>query len=176
MTLSRDRILKHAEEYRSEAPAGFYEKEENQLERLPKVFEERRWDWSDLEWIVRWKAARSIGYFERNNRDIVDEVITNVLETQSTYKKVNLMTGLKGVQVKMASAFLLFMDPEKYTVLDWRASDTLVEEGHLPTPVSQVPSIEEYINYLDVFRSVAEKFEVDMRTLDRALWVMSGDN
>lgn len=176
MTLSRDRILRHAEEYQYVAPDGFYQEEEQQLARLPKVFEERRWEWSDMEWIVRWKTARSIGYFNRNERDTVDEAISKVLETRSTKEKVELLIDLSGIQVKMASAFLLFMNPGKYTVLDWRASNTLVEEGHLPALVSQDPSIEEYINYLDVFRSIAEQFDVDLRALDRALWVMSGDN
>ena len=82
---------------------------------------------------------------------------------------------LSGIRVKMASVFLLFMNPEKYTVMDWRAADVLHNEGYLQSPISDDPSVDEYVEYLQVCQSVAEEFEVDLRTLDRGLWVL-GEN
>jgi len=38
--------------------------------------------------------------------------------------------------------------------------------------ISEAPSVEEYINYLDIFRTSSDEFNVELRTLDRALWVL----
>jgi thermostable 8-oxoguanine DNA glycosylase len=172
MTLSREVIIEKAQEYQETVSDDFYREEENHLERLPTVFENGTWEWEDLEWIVCWKTHRSIGYFNRNDRDRVDEVIAKVVESSSTQRKANLLRRLDGIQVKMASAFLLFMDPDKYTVIDWRAANALTKEGHLYSMISEAPSVEEYINYLDICRTLYDEFNVELRTLDRALWVL----
>ena len=176
MGLSRDLITSKAEEYFEIASEKQYQEEEpKQLTQLPTAFENGTWTWEDLEWIVRWKTHRSIGYFNRNDPEKVDEVITEVVDTPSTEQKVDLLTDLSGVQIKMASAFLLFMNPEKYTVIDSRAGAVLLREGHI-TSNPDNPSIKEYINYLDVCRGLADDYDVDLRTLDRALWVLGGSD
>ena len=174
MSLNQDLILDNAQKYTEIVPDDQYREEQKQLNNLPVIFKNRMWTWDDLEWIVRWKTPRSIGYFERNDRDTVDEVIHNVLETSSLQQKVGILIELSGIQVKMASAFLLFMDPEEYTVMDWRAADVLHDEGYLQSSVSDDPSADEYEKYVQTCRSVADQFEVDLRTLDRALWVIGG--
>ena len=96
------------------------------------------------------------------------------METSSLRQKVGLLIDLSGIQVKMASTFLLFMNPEEYTVMDWRAADVLHNEGYLQSPISNDPSVDEYEKYVQTCRAVADKFEVDLRTLDRGLWVLGG--
>ncbi|MFC7074690.1 NADAR family protein [Halovenus rubra] len=175
MGLNRELIIAKADEYMEIATEERYQKEEpRQLERLPVAFEDGTWTWDDLEWIVRWKTHRSIGYFRRNDQDRVKGAIEEVVNTSSTRRKVDLLIDLSGIQVKMASAFLLFMNPDEYTVIDSRAGSVLSREGYLETPVSDSPSIDEYINYLQVCREIANQFEIDLRTLDRALWVLGG--
>lgn len=175
MGLDRELIVSKADEYMEIASDERYQEEEpRQLERLPEAFENGTWTWDDLEWIVRWKTHRSIGYFRRNNRDRVSEVIEEVVETSSTRRKVDSLGELSGIQVKMASAFLLFMDPDEYTVMDSRAGRVLTNEGYLSSTVSASPSIDEYIQYLRVCQELADRFDVDLRSLDRALWVLGG--
>lgn len=173
MALDRDQILSKAEEYFEQAPdkPRYQEEESNQLERLPIVFEEGTWDWDDLVWIIRWKSARVIRKFERNDPEEVDKVIAEVVDSSSTEQKLDLLTNIIGVRVKVGSAFLLFMNPEQYTVIDSRAGGFLSQEGYIP-PLSDSPSIEEYINYLDVCRGLADDYNVDLRNLDRAIWVL----
>lgn len=176
MGLDRRLIISKAEEYFEIASEERYQKEEpNQLQRLPTAFENGTWDWEDLEWIVRWKSPRPIKHFQSNDRDTVDDLIAKVVEAGSTQRKLDLLTDLSGVRVKMASAFLLFMDPKRYTVIDSRAGSVLTREGYIPSNPDD-PSIEEYINYLDVCRGLADEYEVELRTLDRALWVLGGSN
>jgi len=66
----------------------------------------------------------------------------------------------------MASAFLLFMDPDRYTVVDTRAEGVLAREGYIPS-LPDDPSVEVYVNYLDVCRELADEYDVELRTLDR---------
>lgn len=175
MRLNRELIVSKADEYMEIADNERYQEEEpRQLERLPIAFENGTWTWEDLEWIVRWKAHRSIGYFRRNDRDRVGTVISDVIETSEPRQKVALLTNLHGIQVKMASAFLLFMNPNKFTVIDSRAGSVLANGGYLESMVPQSPSVDEYIQYLEVCRDIANRFDVDLRTLDRALWVLGG--
>ena len=174
MSLNQDVILDNAQKYTEIVSDDQYQEEQEKLDHLPVVFRNRMWTWDDLEWIVRWKTSRSIGYFERNDRDTVDKAIHNVMETSSLRQKVGLLIELSGIQVKMASAFLLFMNPEEYTVMDWRAADVLHNEGYLRSPISDDPSVDEYEEYVQACQSVADHFEVDLRTLDRGLWVLGG--
>lgn len=174
MGLNRNLVLDNAQEYSEVISDEQYREEQAQLERLPTVFRNRMWKWDDLEWIIRWKTPRSIGYFERNHPDTVDEVIFDVVEASSAQAKVRLLMDLSGIRVKMASAFLLFIDPDEYTVMDWRVCDVLTDEGYLQSSISDDPSIDEYIQYLQVCQSIAEQFGMDLRTLDRGLWVLGG--
>lgn len=175
MALSRELIIEQAKRYEQVVSDEHYHEEEKQLKRLPTVFTNHSWKWNDLEWIVRWKTPRSIGYFNRNDPDTVDEVLERVLETSSTRRKIRLLMELSGIRVKMASAFLLFMNPEEYTVIDWRAANVLTDEGILNRTISDDASIDEYMEYLRACRSKAEQLDVSLRELDRALWVL-GEN
>jgi len=175
MTLSRERIVRQAERYEQVVSDNHYREEQKQLARLPTLFTNQSWEWADLEWIVRWKTSRSIGYFNRNDPDTVDKVLERVVETSSTRRKIRMLIDLSGIRVKMSSAFLLFMDPKEYTVLDWRVANVLTDEGILNQKISDDASIDEYIEYLQACRSTAERFGVSLRQLDRALWVLGED-
>lgn len=175
MTFDREFIRSKAEEYFEIAPDERYQEEERrQLERLPKAFDEGYWEWDDLEWIVRWKTARSIGYFRRNDADRVERVLDYVKDTESTEFKIDLLRMLSGVGVPMASSFLLFMDPDEYSVIDSRAIEALSSHGYLESGFPQSPSTEDYVRYLEVCHNLSEELNVDLRTLDRALWVLGG--
>jgi len=159
-----------------------YEAKENQsaeeierLKALPSAFDEGTWTWDDLKWIVRWKSSRSIGYFERNDRKNVEKRVSEALATNSVSEKVDILSELDGVQVRMASAILLFVNPERFTVLDWRAWDVLHESGYLPDEMPNDPTVEDYLLYLGACWAIANEYNVSLRTLDMALWVLGGD-
>ena len=58
----------------------------------------------------------------RNDRENVIQHVNDALAADSVSEKVDILTELNGVQVRMASAILLFVNPDRFTVLDWRAS------------------------------------------------------
>jgi hypothetical protein len=73
---------------------------------------------------------------------------------------------LGGVGVPVASALLTVCQPTRFTVIDYRAIETLQAHGEL----DGWPS---YPDYLQVCRALADRVGTDLRTLDRALWQWS---
>jgi|GEM_PF-3400120 thermostable 8-oxoguanine DNA glycosylase len=173
MTLSQ-RLLEE-QEVTYEAEENQYTEEIDRLESLPSLFADGSWSMEDMEWIVRWKSSRSIGYFERNDREDVTQHVNDALAADSVSEKVDVLTELDGVQVRMASAILLFVSPDRFTVLDWRAWNVLHENGYLPDEMPDDPTIEDYLLYLGACWAIANEYDVSLRTLDMALWALGGD-
>lgn len=179
MELGR-RVLKQQE--------AAYEKEEDQyaeeierLETLPKAFEKGTWTWEDLEWIVRWKMTGSpfvgkvLDDFNTNDETFVSSQIEKSVAASSPGEKLSHMIEISGVAERMGSAFLLFMNPDRFTVLDWKAWNVLHESGYLPDEMPDDPSVEDYLLYLGACWAIANEYDVSLRTLDMALWALGGD-
>jgi thermostable 8-oxoguanine DNA glycosylase len=157
----------------------YFDKEERSLETLPKDFRTGDWTIDDLEWILQWKLVafpwdeQQIQEFRRENGDSeIRSVVNDAIEAPSELEAVESLRSLHGVGVPMASAILLFVNPERYPVLDKHAWETLREIGYLEHDLSDEPSVEEYLSYVEVCRTLATEYEVGLRTLDRALWVI----
>lgn len=173
MTLSQQ--LLEEQEVAYEAEEDKYTEEIDRLESLPSSFADGSWSREDMEWIVHWKSSRSIGYFNDNDDKEVKHLVNDALNANSVSEKVDILTRLDGVQVRMASAILLFMNPDRFTTLDWRTWDVLHENGYLPDEMPDHPTIEDYLLYLGTCRAIANEYDVSLRTLDMALWTLGGD-
>jgi hypothetical protein len=79
---------------------------------------------------------------------------------------------LSGIGVPVASAVLLFINPDRFTVIDERAWSVLQETGYLAQELSNDPTVDEYLLYLGACWTLANEYDVSLRTLDRALWVL----
>ena len=155
-----------------------YETEAEMLDILPVAFEEGTWQWDDLEDIIHWKSGRfggaNVETLNENPKREVEDTINEVVETNSAVQKVKRLRSLDGVQVRMASALLLFMNPTAYTVLDVNAWETLQDSGNLYAELPTDPDADDYLRYLGVCHTLANDLGVDLRTLDRALWILGG--
>jgi hypothetical protein len=78
---------------------------------------------------------------------------------------VESLTRLNGVGLKIASAILMSMFPELYTVCDFRASEAL--------GVKDCNDVDFYIVYLDACLRMAKECGVSLRDFDRANWQWS---
>lgn len=175
MKLTGRRIREAAQAY-PEQDGVDIEEEERQLELLPVAFAEGSWTWGDLEWIVGWKSKRTLPDFKDNDQDLAEDTVRRALERRSVRQKVDtLQDNLDGVGVPVASALLLFMDPTAYTVIDEKAGGALRDGGHVDAKLSETPTVDEYLTYLGVCHALANEVDVELRTLDRALWVMGGE-
>jgi len=125
----------------------------------------------NLKVIVRWKSARKIGFIDDNT----DAEIAHALRFASApgiseNSAVEILDKLHGVGVPMASAILTTIRPDKYTIIDFRALEAL---GITRWPSG---SVRFYLDYLRECRELARKLNVDLRTLDRALWQWSKEH
>ncbi len=125
----------------------------------------------NLKVIVRWKSARKIAFIDDNTDSEIARALRFAADTRTSEKlAVEILDRLHGVGLPMASAILTAIHPDKYTVIDFRALESL--------GVSKWPtdSIDYYVSYLQKCRELAHKHHVDLRTLDRALWQWSKEH
>jgi len=123
--------------------------------------------------IVRWKSARSLGYFDRNSHDSVAPVVSDALAQHDPCDALQRLTELAGVRERVASAILAVYDPRRYTVMDRRAYATLVANGELQD-LSGWTWAQTWRPYLNVCSAIARRERLSKRTVDRALYAANG--
>ena len=117
--------------------------------------------------LVHWKSSRSVRLIN-DSESVVKQITGEAFGLDDDWKKLNKLTDLKGVGAPVASAILHFYDKDDYPILDKHALCTLGinnKEVNCDEPFWQ-----EYVNFC---REKAERYDVSMRTLDRALWKYS---
>lgn len=180
MRLSRPLVVGKAEEYAEEEP--LYPVEEEAIETYPAAFAEGEFGWRDAEWVVQWHYRRFLGAipdrerregeerFGENERGAVREAVLSAANAEGLERRVDRLRELEGVDLPVASAFLQFIDPERYLAVDGRTWGPLYGADELTDPYPDSPSLEEYRTFLAACRRVAEETGVDLWTLYRALW------
>lgn len=185
MEITRAVVEARAAEYADEEPLHAVEAE--QVEGLPGAFASGSYGWRDAEWVVRWYYRRFLGGypeerrraaeagFGENDYEAVRSAVTDALDASDDAGAVRRLTDLDGVDVPVASAFLMFADPGSYVVVGEREWAVLAAAGELAAPYPDPPSVAEYVAYLDACRSVADRVDCDLWTLYRALWRLHGE-
>jgi hypothetical protein len=120
---------------------------------------------SNLVAICEWKSARRIRLLKNNTDSEIEMALQQVIRATGVQEAVCSLIPLAGVGVKMASAILTAIDPERYTVLDVRALEAL--------GVKDSGDLNFYVQYVEACRSLAKKYGVTMRDFDRANWQWS---
>jgi len=129
----------------------------------------------NLETIVRWKSERVVHYLIGNSTENIKSALAIAASADSsTADAINALTGLRGVDISIATAILTAIYPERYTVLDYRALEALGHARH---------NAEFYAEYNAFCRRLAEcgmvKAQEDLpaptalHALERALWQWS---
>lgn len=117
--------------------------------------------------IVNWKSSRRAALLVENKDDEIGIALQFALAPATPEAMaVAVLTALRGVGIPMASAILTAINPDKYTVLDFRALESLGVENWPDTMAF-------YVRYLEACRELAAKHGVSLRSLDRALWQWS---
>jgi hypothetical protein len=129
--------------------------------------------------IVKWKAARQQPNACRNDAALVRLVTQRAFAEDDERLAVWLLCYLDGVNVRMASAILTVFSPCRYTVMDYRASRSLakvLKRLGLEMPAAlceaNLDSPNMYQAYLTKCRCVARQLGIDLRTLDKYLWML----
>jgi hypothetical protein len=120
-----------------------------------------------LKVIVNWKSRRRAALIDDNNDDHIAVALQFAsAPTTPEATAVAVLTALHGVGIPMGSAIMTAINPEKFTILDFRALQSLGIENWPDT-------IGFYVHYLEACRELAAKHGKSLRTLDRALWQWS---
>jgi thermostable 8-oxoguanine DNA glycosylase len=122
---------------------------------------------NNFEKIFEWKTrGRGRSRLSRNSDGEIEDALRLAGSAKTDRSAVAVLLGLNGVQVPVASAILTALDPERFTIIDFRALEALgTKQGAI--------TIDYYLKYLEYCRSLSKKVGLSLRTLDRALWQWS---
>jgi len=122
-----------------------------------------------LQVIFRWKTrGRGISRLHRNTHEEIADALQLAVRAAADRSAVAVLCGLNGVEVPVASAILTAINPERFTIIDFRALESLGI-----TDRQAYYTIDFFIDYLQFCRGLASQCRVGLRTLDRALWQWS---
>jgi hypothetical protein len=163
-----------AEQYWKEAS-----ERERQLEKgafeAGAAIREGDYSLANLETIVRWKSERVVHYLIGNSNESIRKALSVAANPGSSVRdSVKALTGLRGIDLPIATAILAAIHPDRYAVLDYRSLEALGHSRH---------DVDFYEKYLGTFRHLAEcgviqaqsnlPGDTTLHALERALWEWS---
>ena len=159
-------------EIKKYAAAFTYAKTESEItERIkPLVLQRGYLTMEELQTVCLWKSERSKSRVANNLAEDVEALTKVFLETENERLRIGSLLLLNGIKYPTASVFLHFFHPDPYPILDIRALEAL---GIKKSPAYK---FEYWFKYVTFTRQLAKENEVDMRTLDKALWQWSKEN
>ena len=121
--------------------------------------------------MCRWKSPRARLLWEQNSAARVRAVSRAVLATRDEGRRMELLTGLRGVGVPMASAILTLIDPRRYGVLDIRAWQLLFAIRSVDANRrGQGFTIAQWLDFLAALRTHARRLGVSARMVEYTLF------
>ena len=166
--------------YRDVEP--LYAVEREAVETLPDAFREGDYGPRDAEWVVQWYFRRFLGAypdaerrrvegaFEDADRADVRAAIASSCDAPDYDAALSALLDLPGVDVEVGSAFLLFVDPERYQVVGEREWRVLADLAGLDGDYPDSPGVGDYGRYLDAARDVAARHGLTQWELYTVLW------
>ena len=129
--------------------------------------------------IIVWKSNRAKTKVRRGlsaAHKSVETLMQQVAEARRPVDKVTLLTEIDGIGIRIASAILAVCYPSQFTVLDYRAWETLgsFQVAGLPGSIPTTPNA--YVQYCEACIALAEKEGLSLRDLDRVLWARSWED
>ena len=137
--------------------------------------------------IVIWKSPRTKTKVLKgiNEKQVNIKQITKKLNECSLKEKITLLrykkdvggikgSGIKGIGIPIASAILTVCYPTDFTVVDYRAKNSLENLGikNLEKKIKGNPSenVDAYFDYLTICKEEALKRDLSLRDFDRTLF------
>ena len=159
-------ICKWAEKYKKANPTE-YEIEETEFIAIESKVQQRGYlDKEELYRVACWLKLRRRDLVKTNNEDYVKEITGQAFTAKDERSRIEVLTQirLKGIGWSTASAILHLFHKYPYPILSGPALWSVGE-----VQPSQ-HSFSFWWCYVRFCRDVACRNQVDMRTLDRALW------
>ena len=124
-----------------------------------------------------WKSPRPRRLYLSNSSAMIRRISFKVFAAESEKEKIELLTSLKGVGIPTASAILTLTDPQAYGVIDIRVWQLLYQFGAVTTkPLGAGFSFDNWLEFLERLRYLAQKFNRSVRDVERALFDYHKEN
>jgi hypothetical protein len=132
--------------------------------------------------VLRWKAARASHHVKHNQSDFVKEITRDCFLCRDEKHRIEVLKKLRGVSYRVASTILHFRFPHKYTIMDYRAWESLQDPRltrgervgfRLGKDYPIKDDFEHWMTYLSVCRNICKREKCSLRVLDKALWQYS---
>lgn len=161
--------------------------ESTAFETVPAAVRAGDLRWRDAEWMVRWYYRRHLSSrynrrrgrvesaFRENDWPAVRAAIESTVTIDEPAERVAALLPLAGVDVGVATGMLYFVDPARDIVMgepEWLGLGA-VEGGEFAPPETLSPAT--YVDYRARCTSLAGELDVDLITLQRALWRLGVD-
>lgn len=165
--LTKNNILELASKYERMSSGKSDEKVERELVEWFSVH--RHLDRKNFLKLCMWKSPRPKKHYEDklNSYSRIREITKLAITSKDEYLKITILQLLKGVSWPVASVILHFAEPDKYTIMDFRAIWSLGMQQ------PKIYDFDFWKSYTETVRSIAKKTKVTLRTLDKALWMYS---
>ena len=131
---------------------------------------------NELEDIFKWKLRKQYGRQEKQRRLNTNDNVISITRTAFGIKhsdvdfenklRLKLLTSISGIEIPVASAILTLCYPEEYSVIDFRNWNQIFKSKITKTYYTA----NEYIEYLNVIKSLAEKYSMTTQEIDIAIW------
>ena len=127
-------------------------------------------DTNNLFEICDWKSSRKASGAKDNSELTVKEITKFSFSTSDDCSRISTLTLLKGVMWPTASVILHFCVDDRYPILDVRAIWSLGEEK------PSYYTFKYWSEYVAKCQEIADRNNVSVRYLDKALWQYSREN
>ena len=168
--MNKEELLKWNEKY--DKDHSWWTEKEKQLG--DKFRRKKELTKDDLIQVVEWKfkdlkgrKERVLRFIAKNNDSLVRRISSVVFDTtlKDDSYRIDSLQMFDGVGPALASTILTFYDPKKYAVFDihvWR-------EMYGKEP-KNLFTTENYLKLLSDLRRIANKYNLDVRTVEKALF------
>ena len=120
---------------------------------------------AELRKMAKWKSRFTPSKLDPNPLGLIEDVTAEAFRLNDDWEKLEKLTDIEGVGESVASVILHLYDEKKYPILDRHALNSIGIDYR------KVEYDERFWqDYTDFCRAESKRFDVEMRTLDRALY------
>jgi len=117
----------------------------------------------------RWKTLRWRRTRESNNEHEIIEATHSAYVAKNDLEKLNILRGLKGVGIAVASTILYCLEPDKFAIYDYHVRNSLRKAGKLVTGAKGSIS-KTWLEYTRVVRELSDLYSKPLREVEKALY------
>lgn len=117
----------------------------------------------------RWKTSRYQKTREKNDEKDIKEITRASYLAKDDLEKLNILKGLKGIGVAVASTILYYLEPDKFAIFDYHVRNTLKKAGKL-SKEKEGSSKKIWLEYIRVVRKLSRLYNKTIREVEKALF------